>query len=70
MALAGQVRADPAQDKFYRACYLEQTEHDWAAAAKLYEKVIGDRRADKETRAKAQSRLAVCREELAARDFT
>ena len=55
--------------KFYEAYYLEQVQADWAAAAKLYEEVVADRRAPEEMRSQAKARLIACREEIAAGDF-
>jgi len=61
---------DRAKNRFYRAYYLEQEKGDWSAAAKVYEKVAEDRNADRALRARAEARLATCREELASRDLT
>ena len=65
----GLVRADSAQNKFYRAYYVERVDGDWAVAAKLYAEVADDRKAGQELRSRAEAQLAACREELASRDF-
>lgn len=66
---AAPLRAETVQEKFYRAYYLEQTEQDWSAAAKLYEEVARSNNADDALQAKAAFRLAACKEELVSTDF-
>lgn len=61
--------ATTGSEKFYQAYYLEHSGGDLTQAAKLYEEVAADARADKELRAQAEARLAGCREELATTDF-
>ncbi len=61
--------ADPAEDKFHRAFYLEQNEGDFDAAAGLYREIVADSAADKELKSRAKARLAGCREEIASRDL-
>ncbi len=63
------VEAEPIDARLYEAFYLEKSQQDWAAAAKLYEAVASDRRADRGARTEAKARLAACREELATADF-
>ncbi len=63
------VLAESAENKFHRAFYLEQGGGDWAAACKLYSEVTSDTAASADLKAKAQARLAACREELASRDL-
>lgn len=63
------VRADSAQNTFYRAYYVEQADGDWGLAAGLYEKVVTDRQAGPGLRAEAEARLVACREELVSSDF-
>lgn len=65
----GIARAESAEDKFYRAFYLEQAGGDWAAAAELYQEIASDHQADPELRSQAKAHLAICREELASGDF-
>lgn len=55
--------------RVFEAYFLEQKEHDYAAAAKLYEEVATDRRAAKADRALAKTHAAACREEIVASDL-
>ena len=63
------LATDQAGQTFYKAYYLETQENDFEAAAKLYEQVASNSSVSKSVRAKAQARLAACREELACTDF-
>lgn len=69
LAAAPSVQAQSAEYKFYQAYYLEHADGDVAAAARVYEQVASDRRADSELRAKAKSSGEACQEELATTDF-
>lgn len=66
---SGSAQAATSADQFHRAYYLDMEESDWAAAAKLYKQALKDEGLDAGLRKVAKTRLAVCREELAARDF-
>ena len=66
---AATARADSGRDKFYRAHYLEHVEGDFAAASKLYEAAVKDRKLDGQLAAKARAGLASCREALASGNF-
>jgi len=66
----GVAWADSSQQKFHRAYYLERAERDWAGAAEVYEELLDDRRTDDEIRARAEARLAGCREQMASSDLT
>lgn len=57
------------QEQFYRAYYCETSEGNYAEAIKLYEAVAADGSVPAELRTEAKSRLAACRERLAAEDF-
>jgi len=59
-----------AQERFYKAYYLEHAQGNAAAAATLYGDAISGRELSDDLRAVAKHRLAVCREELATTDFT
>jgi hypothetical protein len=54
---------------FYKACYLESHDRDFAAAAMLFQQAADDANAPAEIRVAAKRRLAECREELAATDM-
>lgn len=58
-----------AEDAYYKACYLQAEDRDFAAAASLFEKAAGDSTVPAELRNVATRRLAECREELAAADL-
>ncbi len=62
--------AEPADQQFYRAYYMEHAKGDLRAAAELYTAVVEDRRAGGALLAQAQARLAAVREEVAASDLT
>ena len=62
------LAAGPA-DKVYEAYYIERAKSDFAAAAKLYAEVAAAKDVTPEIRKLAQTRLAVCREELASTDL-
>lgn len=62
--------ANSPTDRYYQAYYLETSKHDYAAAAKLYEAVLSDASAEATLKAEARTRLAGCREEIAAADLT
>ncbi len=62
--------ADFADERFYKAYFLESQQHDYAAAAELYTRIATDRSAPAELRDASQARAASCREELASADFT
>lgn len=61
------ARADEAA--YYKACFLQNEERDFAAAVALFEQAAGDEQLSKEIRAAATRRLAECREELAVADL-
>ena len=61
------LAADEAS--YYKACYLQSDERDFAAAATLFEQAAGDDQLPADIRAAATRRLAECREELAAADL-
>ena len=69
LVIAPDAIAQSAQDQFYQAYYLETARGQIDAAAKLYEGVAADRKADSPLRAEAGCRAASCREELATSDF-
>jgi hypothetical protein len=69
LALAPVVRGQSADSKFHQAYFLENEKGDFAAAARVYEDVAADRKADAKLRGKAKARAAACREELASADF-
>jgi len=60
--------AESAQEKFYRAYYLE-SQGDFSTASGLYNEVVNERGADRQLVEKARSRLSACREEEASCDF-
>ncbi|MCZ6792937.1 MAG: hypothetical protein O7J95_04910 [Planctomycetota bacterium] len=62
-------RAQSPESDFGRAYYLEAEEKDVAAAAEIYEQVIGSETAPADLKEKARRRLAVCREDLRSRDL-
>ena len=64
LASAGDV-----QDAYYRAYFLEQEKGDFAAAAKLYSRVVAAKDVDAGIKAQARARLAACREEIASSDL-
>ncbi|MFQ5414747.1 MAG: hypothetical protein ACE5E6_09850 [Phycisphaerae bacterium] len=57
--------ADGPDAKFHKAYYLEREHDDCAGAAELYAAVVADRDVGAALKAKARTRLAACREELA-----
>jgi len=63
------TQAATSSDQFHQAYFLDVEQGDWAAAAKLYEQALSDSRLDQSLRQVAETRLAVCREEIAAKDF-
>lgn len=63
---ADTARAESGRDKFYRAHYLDHVEGDFAAASKLYEAAVKDRKLDAQLKARAKTGLASCREALAS----
>lgn len=66
--MIGAANAQSAQDKYYRAYYLETSAADFAAAGKLYAEVVADRGLDEAVRTDAQRRLAGCEEQVSASD--
>jgi hypothetical protein len=56
-------------EPYYKACYLQSEERDFAAAAELFAQAARDEDAPPELRVAAERRLAGCREELAAADL-
>ena len=68
--LAPAVNAQSAEQKFMQAYYLENEKGDWAAAAKLYDEVAADKRADAELKTKARAHGETCREEITCSDMT
>lgn len=64
------LQAETARDRFYQAYYAEREKRDLALAARLYEETLATKDVDVALKADAQARLAACREELAASDFT
>lgn len=64
------VRAQGPAEQFYHAYYLEEGCGDVAAAAKIYADIVDARGLPAELQARAKVRLAACREDLAAEDFT
>lgn len=69
LGLGTTAHAESAVDKFHRAFYLEQGTGDLATACKLYAEVADDSSVDGQVKAQAKARLAVCKEEVASRDF-
>jgi tetratricopeptide (TPR) repeat protein len=63
------ARADSPEATFHRAYYLEREQGDVETAAKLYDEVVNSDGATEELKARAQARLARCREAIAAEDF-
>lgn len=61
--------AEPGEGRFYRAYYAEHADRDYQVAADLYADVARDGAVDGAMRRRAQTRLAVVREELASRDL-
>jgi hypothetical protein len=57
------------EEAFYKACYLQSEERDFAAAAKLFQQVAASEEVSAEIRQAAKRRLAECREDLAAADL-
>ncbi len=57
------------ESTYYKACYLQSEERDYAAAAALFEEAAKNGEAPAEIRQAAARRLAECREELAASDL-
>jgi hypothetical protein len=68
LTLSPRAYAQTAEDKFYRAYHLEQAEGNHEQAARLYQEVVSDDRADAALREQARQRLTACREEVAAAD--
>jgi hypothetical protein len=66
---AAPAERESAQEKFYRAYYLEQQQSDSAAAEKLYREIVDDRAADEKLRTEARTRLTAIQEEQATTDF-
>jgi hypothetical protein len=67
---AGPLRTIAADESaYYKACYLQSDQRDFAAAATLFEQTAGDSAVPAEIRKAATQRLAECREELAAADL-
>jgi hypothetical protein len=56
-------------DEFYKACYLQTEQRDFAAAAELFAAVAEHGEATPEMRQAAERRLMECREELASADL-
>ncbi len=69
LASSAPAHAETAQEKYYRAYYLEESGRDYAAAAKLYDEIAADRGAPADLAKQARTRLAGCREELACADL-
>lgn len=75
LVVAGSVAAAPQwahagdESAYYKACYLQSDERDFAAAATLFEQTAGDSAIPADIRKAAARRLAECREELAAADL-
>jgi tetratricopeptide (TPR) repeat protein len=63
------ARADSPEATFHQAYYVEQEKGDLETAAKLYDEVVNSDGATEELKARAQARLARCREAIAAEDF-
>jgi hypothetical protein len=57
------------EDTFYKACFLQSEERDFAAAAKLFEEVAASDDVPGEIREAAKRRLAECQEEVVAADL-
>jgi hypothetical protein len=67
---ASRAAAEEADEQaFYKACFLQSEERDFAAAATLFARVAEADEAAAEIRDSARRRLAECREELAAADL-
>jgi hypothetical protein len=64
---AGQ--AGSAEQQFKEGYFLQTHEHDFAAAAAAYERVVANADAPPAIRAEAQTRLAQCQEEQAATEL-
>ncbi len=60
---------DFADERYYKAHFLETQQRDYAAAADLFAQIARDRGAAAELREAAAARAAGCREELACDDF-
>lgn len=60
---------DAAAAHFQRGYYLQTLKHDPAGAAKAFEQVLAEAGASAEMKADAQTRLAECREDVAATDM-
>jgi hypothetical protein len=60
---------EAAESHFQRGYYLQTLKSDPAGAAKAFEQVLADSSASAEIKAQAQTRLAECREDLAAADL-
>lgn len=60
---------DAAESHFQRGYYLQTLKSDPAGAAKAFEQVLADPAATAEMKTDAQTRLAQCREDLAAADL-
>jgi hypothetical protein len=71
LVLAGGVAAPALADEadYYKACYLQSDQRDFATAAKLFEQTAGDEAVTADVRKAAARRLAECREEIAAADL-
>jgi hypothetical protein len=67
--LAGRSARAADEADFYRACYLQAEQRDFAAAAALFEQTADDDQVPKEIREASARRLAECREEIAAADL-
>src|SRR5688500_17387150 len=62
-------QAAPAEQQFKEGYFLQTHEHDFAAAAAAYQKVVADANAPAALRAEAQARLGQCQEEQVATDL-
>lgn len=60
---------DAAETNFQRGYYYQTLKNDPSAAAKAFEQVLDDPNAKAELKADAETRLAQCREDLAAADL-
>lgn len=63
------ARAQRADERLYRAHYLETAARQGAEAARLYAEIADDPAVDRAIRAEARTRLAIVREQIAATDF-
>jgi hypothetical protein len=69
VAATPQVARAADESAYYKACYLQSDQRDFAAAATLFEQTASDAAAPADIRKAAARRLAECREELAAADL-